>query len=258
MSPITGAQSNPYDAYRAQFRAAHEQLASLRQAGSAANVSDTAQTRLNANEVRARGGAEEASAPLLSPKVPAEDRALANLFEAVSTSAETEDAGGAQAAEEDASQLAEIGATETEDAEAEEASAEGEGDGPNDLTEEEERVVRELSARDREVRAHEQAHATVGGQYAGSPSYTYQSGPDGKQYAIGGEVPIDISPVNGDPQATIDKMRVVIAAALAPAEPSGQDRKVASIAQSQQAQAYGELIAQRTEQQRGEGYDTRL
>ncbi|MEQ9335590.1 MAG: putative metalloprotease CJM1_0395 family protein, partial [Miltoncostaeaceae bacterium] len=30
-------------------------------------------------------------------------------------------------------------------------------------------------------------HAAAGGQYAGAPSFTYQTGPDGKRYAVGGE-----------------------------------------------------------------------
>ncbi|GAA3573673.1 MAG: hypothetical protein MI794_08625 [Pseudomonadales bacterium] len=96
------------------------------------------------------------------------------------------------------------------------------------LTEAELKELTKLKARDREVRAHETAHQSVGGQYAGAPSYTYQRGPDGAQYAVGGEVSIDIAPVEGDPQATIDKMRIVRAAALAPAEPSSQDRTVAA------------------------------
>ncbi|MDV2077726.1 putative metalloprotease CJM1_0395 family protein [Marinobacter xestospongiae] len=96
------------------------------------------------------------------------------------------------------------------------------------LTEAELKELTKLKARDREVRAHETAHQSVGGQYAGAPSYTYQRGPDGAQYAVGGEVSIDIAPVEGDPQATIDKMRIVRAAALAPAEPSSQDRAVAA------------------------------
>ena len=132
---------------------------------------------------------------------------------------------------------------------------EGASDTPGDLTEEQQKMVQELKARDREVRAHEQAHAIVGGQYAGAPSYTYQSGPDGQQYAIGGEVSIDISPVDGDPEATIEKMQVVVAAALAPAEPSAQDRKVASIAQSQQAQAIADLMRLRADERSGEGFD---
>ncbi|MEL6980546.1 MAG: putative metalloprotease CJM1_0395 family protein [Pseudomonadota bacterium] len=100
------------------------------------------------------------------------------------------------------------------------------------LTPEEERVVDELKARDREVRAHEQAHALVGGPHAGSPRYEYQLGPDGRNYAIGGSVSIDVSPVPGDPQATVEKMRVVERAALAPAEPSTQDYRVAQTARA--------------------------
>lgn len=73
--------------------------------------------------------------------------------------------------------------------------------------EQEQQQIKELKARDTEVRTHEQAHAAVGGQYAGSPSYEYQRGPDGTNYAVGGEVPIDVGVINGDPQATIDKMQ---------------------------------------------------
>ena len=119
---------------------------------------------------------------------------------------------------------------------------------PYKVSDEEQRAINKLAARDREVRAHEQAHQAAGGQYAGSASYTYQSGPDGKQYAVGGEVPIDAAPINGDPKATIDKMRQVKAAALAPAKPSGQDRKVAAMADAQAAKAQTELNAKRSEE----------
>lgn len=112
------------------------------------------------------------------------------------------------------------------------------------LDESELKQLTELKARDREVRAHETAHQSVGGQYAGSISYVYQRGPDGAQYAVGGEVSIDTSPVRGDPQATIDKMRVVRAAALAPAEPSSQDRAVAAEAMQLMLQAQGELSSE--------------
>ncbi len=95
------------------------------------------------------------------------------------------------------------------------------------------------------MRAHESAHQAVGGQYAGSVSYTYQRGPDGAQYAVGGEVSIDVAPVQGDPQATIEKMRVVRAAALAPAEPSGQDRAVAAQAMQLMLQAQAELATEK-------------
>lgn len=110
-------------------------------------------------------------------------------------------------------------------------------------------VVAELANRDREVRAHEQAHAAVGGPHAGAPTYTYTQGPDGKRYASAGEVRIDVGAVANDPQATLSKMEIVIRAALAPAEPSAQDRSVASQAQAQMAAARAELAALR----RGEG-----
>lgn len=101
--------------------------------------------------------------------------------------------------------------------------------------------IKELKARDTEVRIHEQAHASVGGQYAGSPSYEYQRGPDGTNYAVGGEVQIDVAEVAGDPRATIEKMQTVRAAALAPAEPSGADRAIAADATQKLAAAQAEL-----------------
>jgi SprA-related family len=90
-------------------------------------------------------------------------------------------------------------------------------------------TIAKLSARDSDVKSHEMAHKAVGGSLAGSISYEYQAGPDGKQYAVGGEVPIDLS-AESDPKATEAKMRQARAAALAPANPSPQDIKVAGSA----------------------------
>ncbi|VXB85943.1 SprA-related family protein [Pseudomonas sp. 8BK] len=104
--------------------------------------------------------------------------------------------------------------------------------------------VAKLVSRDQEVRTHEQSHAAVGGRYAGAPSYTYERGPDGKRYAVGGEVSIDTSPIPNDPEATLRKMEIVIRAALAPAEPSAQDRQVAAQAQLKMAEARVELAQQ--------------
>jgi len=56
-------------------------------------------------------------------------------------------------------------------------------------------------------------------------------------YAVGGEVSIDTTPVKGDPQATVAKMETIKAAALAPADPSGQDRAVAAEASQEESQA---------------------
>ncbi|CCQ12741.1 SrpA-related protein [Pseudoalteromonas luteoviolacea B = ATCC 29581] len=111
-------------------------------------------------------------------------------------------------------------------------------------TEAELKQIEELKARDTEVRLHEEAHARVGGQYAGSPSYEYQRGPDGNNYAVGGEVMIDVAEVPGDPNATIDKMQTVRAAALAPAEPSGADRSIAADASRKISAAQADLAKQ--------------
>lgn len=124
---------------------------------------------------------------------------------------------------------------------------------PQQLTEEEKRLLEELKARDREVRAHEAAHRAVGGQYVrGGISYTYQHGPDGNPYAIGGEVSIDASSVPGDPQATVEKAEQVKRAALAPVDPSAQDQAVAAQASQMASQARAEIQQQRGEEfQRG-------
>ncbi|MDE7241853.1 putative metalloprotease CJM1_0395 family protein [Desulfovibrio sp.] len=98
--------------------------------------------------------------------------------------------------------------------------------------------LRELRQRDAEVRAHEKAHMAAGGQYvAGGPSYEYQQGPDGRQYAIGGHVSIDASAIPDDPEASAAKARQVRRAALAPGEPSVQDRAVAAKASAQETRA---------------------
>ncbi len=140
--------------------------------------------------------------------------------------------------------------------ESEESSGSGEatdgGGNPvpgGELTEEEQQIVEELQARDREVRAHEQAHKAAAGPHArGGPTYTYQTGPDGRRYAIGGEVSIDTSEVPNDPQATIQKAQTIRRAALAPAEPSGQDVQVAAKARALETKARQELAAQKREE----------
>lgn len=102
---------------------------------------------------------------------------------------------------------------------------------------EQDRIVQELAARDREVRAHEAAHLAVGGRYVISgPNYTYQRGPDGRSYAIGGEVQLDVSE-EAKPEDSLAKAETVQRAALAPVDPSPQDRTVASRAAQMAAQA---------------------
>jgi hypothetical protein len=120
------------------------------------------------------------------------------------------------------------------------------------LSEGEREQLKKLKSRDTEVRNHENAHQSAGGQFAGSPSYNYQTGPDGRRYAIGGEVSIDVSPEK-DPAATIAKMESVRRAATAPAEPSPQDFKVAAAAQRMMTEAQRDLDAAKLDQMQGKG-----
>ena len=120
---------------------------------------------------------------------------------------------------------------------------------PGELDAAEEKMVRELKERDAEVRHHEEAHARAGAPYTGTPTYQYQNGPDGKQYAIGGKTSIDISPIAGDPEATLRKMEVVKRAASAPTDPSGADRAVIAGANATAQAARAELARERQEEQ---------
>jgi hypothetical protein len=108
--------------------------------------------------------------------------------------------------------------------------------------------IRELKARDQEVRQHEQAHlSAAGGLAVSAASFTYQKGPDGVNYAVGGEVSIDTS-AGKTPEETLQRARTIRAAALAPADPSGQDQAVAAQAGQMEQQANAELAQQRTAQ----------
>ena len=85
----------------------------------------------------------------------------------------------------------------------------------------------------------------AGGGLTGGASYTYEIGPDGQRYAVGGEVSIDTSPVPNDAQATLAKANRIQAAALAPAQPSNQDRAVASAAAAMAAEARAAIMSER-------------
>ncbi len=157
--------------------------------------------------------------------------------------AETDDsdeqARGAQAAGESARAQA---SGEVEQANGTQAEEETNEQG---LTEDEQREVQELRERDREVRAHEQAHLAAAGQYArGGIQYTFERGPDNRNYAVGGQVSVDTSEVPGDPEATLQKAETLRRAALAPANPSSQDRSVAAEMTRMAAEARQEVAAE--------------
>jgi len=119
---------------------------------------------------------------------------------------------------------------------------------PTELSAEALALIAKLKARDTEVRQHEQAHlAAAGGLARSGASYTYQRGPDGVNYAVGGEVQIDTSP-GRTPEETIARARAISAAALAPADPSGADRAVAAQALQLEQQARAELALKQAEE----------
>lgn len=108
-------------------------------------------------------------------------------------------------------------------------------------------ALQELRTIEQKVKAHEMAHKAVGGPYAGQVSYSYTMGPDGKLYITGGEVSIDTSEEK-NPEDTIRKMQIVRAAALAPADPSPQDYRVAALATVKEMKARMELAKQKQEE----------
>lgn len=113
------------------------------------------------------------------------------------------------------------------------------GSGKDDAAAQAQQLSR-LAATDRKVCAHEQAHQAAGAGLAGSASYQYQRGPDGRQYAVAGEVSIDLAP-GRTPDETVARARQVQAAALAPVDPSAQDRAVAARAARMELEARGQL-----------------
>jgi hypothetical protein len=113
------------------------------------------------------------------------------------------------------------------------------------LTPAEKAQVARLAARDREVRAHEAQHLAAAGSLASGVEYTYQTGPDGKMYAIGGKVRI-IADTGGSPEEALANARQIRAAANAPDDPSAQDMSVAAKAGTMEADALLKVAEQKS------------
>lgn len=119
------------------------------------------------------------------------------------------------------------------------------------LVNESDENLSKLKARDRQVRAHESAHRQVGGRYIrGKTGFKTEKGSDGKEYAVAGDVRIDSSPIAGDSKATLAKAQLIERAAMAPADPSTQDRVVAAKAARMAAIARADISRQRAEKMR--------
>ncbi|RMF77562.1 MAG: hypothetical protein D6744_11220 [Planctomycetota bacterium] len=203
--------------------------------------------RLRADELR-RDDEQAADAAMRAQHAPVQDHV--ELSDAALAAAREQDRAGAarrgESATRDNEPAVPAASNDASDRDAEAGAVDQQSIDGRELSEQEQAKVRELKQRDAEVRRHEAAHQAAAGPYAaGGPSFEYERGPDGHNYAVGGEVQIDTSPIEGDPEATIRKMQQVRAAALAPAEPSAQDRKVAAQAAAAAQQAQAELATQR-------------
>ncbi len=101
-------------------------------------------------------------------------------------------------------------------------------------------IIQKLRNVERKVIAHEMAHKAVAGQYAGAVNYGYTKGPDGKMYITSGEVTLDMSE-ESTPEETAKKMEIIQRAAMAPADPSPQDIRVAQSAAIKEMKARIEM-----------------
>jgi len=143
----------------------------------------------------------------------------------------------------------EAGSTEGQSESALAQNSETEGLAGGELSEEELQMLDGLKREDQRIRQHEQAHLASAGPYArGGAQFQFETGPDGRSYAVSGEVNVDVTPVSGDPDTTIRKMNTVRRAALAPTDPSPADRAVAAKAAGYANKAREELAQERVDQ----------
>ena len=84
----------------------------------------------------------------------------------------------------------------------------------------------------------------AGGGLTSPASYTYERGPDNKMYAVAGEVGISTGEGN-TPQESLNKAQTIRRAALAPADPSPQDLKVAAQAASMEMSARAQIMQEK-------------
>lgn len=103
-------------------------------------------------------------------------------------------------------------------------------------------ALRELQNADSTVRNHEGLHfRAAGGVAQGLPSYEYLEGPDGKLYAVAGEVQVKTSTTT-DPEKAARDAASLAASATAPADASTQDLFAAREAYGNVADLFGTAI----------------
>jgi len=124
-----------------------------------------------------------------------------------------------------------------------------------EMSDDEKAEVRRLKKIDAEVRAHEEAHKRAAGELArGGVHFEYKIGPDGKRYAVSGNVKIDSSEDPRGPEETIQKAEKIKLASLAPMDPSSADRQVAADAERMKNKAQQDIFEDRQEKLKVEDF----
>ncbi len=130
--------------------------------------------------------------------------------------------------------------------------AEDEGDSPareygdlsapvEELSIEDRAILADLERRDHEVRTKDMAYMAAAGGLAGSFAIQYETGPDGRRYAVAADVNLDTSAA-ATPEQTVTKARALRTAAMS----ASGDASAASRANTMEAQARAEMSAART------------
>ncbi len=103
-------------------------------------------------------------------------------------------------------------------------------------------LLNRLQLADSTVRNHENQHFfSAGGLAAGTPKFEFTTGPDGRQYAVAGEVAIAAVPGTDASRAARDSATIA-RAATAPGDASAQDVVVAGTAASRGAALYAQAL----------------
>ncbi len=118
-----------------------------------------------------------------------------------------------------------------------------------EMSAEDQALLDKLKARDSLVRGHETAHImAAGGQATGPAQYTYQTGPDGRQYAIGGSVNIAVVSSPSSDEDAANQAATASRAAMANSEMSLCDMQVAMRASELSAKAKSRALDAYAEQ----------
>ncbi len=137
------------------------------------------------------------------------------------------------------------------------SAKEDEGTAPLSLPGSGESIPEELDPRirrfreiEKEVLAHEAAHAASAGGMGWPVVYRYATGPDGRRYIVGGHVTIGV-PKGRTPEEQLRILSRVIGAALANPDPSPGDKAAARWAARAELEALRELQAARSDSLEG-------